>query len=85
MQLHAFLTPALDGDCGFEVWHPRCVLLTMYNVNVYSVVNTTNEGLLYQWYAIDNQHPAKGAQHTQNNKIFLSGNTRTLFSTHLKL
>jgi hypothetical protein len=24
-------------------------------VNVYSVMNTTNEGLLYQWYAIDNK------------------------------
>jgi hypothetical protein len=24
-------------------------------VNVYSVVNTTNEDLFYQWYAIDNK------------------------------
>jgi hypothetical protein len=24
-------------------------------VNVYFVVNTTNEGLLYQWYAFDNK------------------------------
>jgi hypothetical protein len=30
-----------------------CSQCTM--VNVYSVMNTTIEGLLYQWYAIDNK------------------------------
>jgi hypothetical protein len=36
-------------------------------VNVYSVVNTTNEGLLYQWYAIDSNsymfRPSAGYRH----------------------